>query len=69
MRRVMIPWPDRLLSVAVMASSALLVALFAWILADLLVQGLPQLSWAFLFEAPRLAGRAGGLAPFCIQPC
>ena len=63
MRRVMIPWPDRLLSVAVMASSALLVALFAWILADLLVQGLPQLSWAFLFEAPRLAGRAGGIGP------
>lgn len=40
--------------------------LFLWLLTDLLIQGLPKLSPAFLFEAPRDAGRAGGIGPIII---
>lgn len=38
-------------------------ALFLWLVADVVLRGLPRLSPAFLFEAPRDAGRAGGIGP------
>lgn len=59
-------WPEAL-ATALCALVALAVsALFAWVLADLLRQGLPELSLAFLLEAPRDAGRAGGIAPVIV---
>ena len=34
--------------------------LFVWLLSDLVIGGMPHLSWTFLVTAPRDAGRAGG---------
>ncbi len=56
-------WPDRVATVAMWSVALLVVAVFAWIVGDLLSHGLPHLSWVFLTEAPRDAGRAGGIAP------
>ncbi|MDY7092671.1 MAG: phosphate ABC transporter permease PstA [Acidobacteriota bacterium] len=42
-------------------------AVFLWLLADLVRHGLPQLSLSLLLEAPRDAGRAGGLAPILVS--
>ncbi len=42
-------------------------ALLAWILGDLLLQGVGRLSWGFLTEPPSDAGRSGGVAPMIIS--
>jgi phosphate transport system permease protein len=42
-------------------------AAFLWIVLDLLREGLPRLSWSFLVESPRDAGRAGGIAPIVLS--
>lgn len=42
-------------------------AVLAWILIDLLRQGVPHLSFAFLVEAPRDAGRAGGIGSILVS--
>jgi phosphate transport system permease protein len=34
-----------------------------WLLADVVVRGAASISWSFLLETPRDAGRAGGIAP------
>lgn len=53
---------------AMVWSAALLVcAAFAWLLGDLLWHGLGRLSWAFLTEAPRDAGRSGGIGPILVS--
>ena len=39
----------------------------AWIVGDLAVGGAPELSLSFLTEAPRDAGRAGGIAPILVS--
>ncbi|MFM7513842.1 MAG: phosphate ABC transporter permease PstA [Cyanobium sp.] len=62
---------DRVFDIA-MALLAWLVALLVvgmigWIVADLLRQGLPRLSWAFLVELPGDAGRSGGIRPILIS--
>jgi phosphate transport system permease protein len=47
--------------------SALLVSgLFVCLVFDVVTQGLPKLSWQFLLEAPRDAGRAGGIGPIIV---
>ena len=46
---------------------ALLVSgVFAWLLADIIIHGLPQLSWSFLIEIPKNAGRSGGIGPIIV---
>lgn len=45
----------------------LVVGMIGWIVADLLRQGMPQLSWAFLVELPSDAGRSGGIWPMLIS--
>lgn len=45
----------------------LVVGMIGWIVADLLRQGLPQLSWTFLLELPGNAGRSGGIRPILIS--
>lgn len=48
--------------------AAILVSgVFFWLLSDILIHGLPHLSWSFLAEAPRNAGRAGGIAPIIVS--
>ena len=42
-------------------------SVFLWILADLLIGGFGRLSWAFLTQAPRDAGRGGGIGPILVS--
>lgn len=53
-------------TILIYCSAISVAGLFLWLLTDLLIQGLPKLSPAFLFEAPRDAGRAGGIGPIII---
>ena len=47
---------------------ALLVSgVFAWLLADILIHGLTKLSWSFLIEIPKNAGRSGGIGPIIVS--
>lgn len=58
-----LPW----LAVAAWGSAASILLLFGWLMWDVLVHGVPQLSWAFLTEAPQDAGRAGGIGPIIVS--
>ena len=49
------------------AVSLLTVSVFFWILADVFVRGMGQISWSFIAEAPRNAGRAGGIGPILVS--
>jgi phosphate transport system permease protein len=40
---------------------------FIWILSDLIRGGITHLSWSFLTESPRDAGRSGGIGPILIS--
>lgn len=42
-------------------------AVFVWLLADLVQGGVAHLSWAFLIESPRDAGRSGGIASILVS--
>ncbi|MCP5246342.1 MAG: phosphate ABC transporter permease PstA [Burkholderiales bacterium] len=42
-------------------------AVFIWILADLVRGGIAHLSWEFLTESPRDAGRSGGIASILVS--
>lgn len=49
-------------------AAPLLVLLFvAWMLGDLLAHGIAGLDWGFLTEAPRRAGRQGGIGPILVS--
>jgi len=54
-------------AVAVWAVPVLVTALFFWILGDILVRGLSQISWSFLIESPTQAGRGGGIGPILVS--
>ncbi len=58
---------ERVATVALWASAALVCSAFAWIVGDLVVHGAGQLSWEFVSAAPRDAGRAGGIAPILVS--
>jgi phosphate transport system permease protein len=53
---------------AIAWSIALVVTgVFVWILSDIVRQGLGAISWSFLTEAPRNAGREGGIGPIIVS--
>jgi phosphate transport system permease protein len=56
------PWTGVLWAISLVA-----ISIFLWILSDILVRGLGQISWSFIVEAPRNAGRAGGIGPILIS--
>jgi phosphate transport system permease protein len=58
---------DRLMAVLVRASALLVVAVLFWVLGDVLLNGLSRLSWSFLVEQPRDAGRMGGIGPIVVS--
>lgn len=58
---------DRVMAVVVWAIALLVTAAFAWIVADLVRHGLEHVSWRFLTESPRDAGRAGGIGPILVS--
>lgn len=60
-------WADRMATVTVWAMAAGVALLFVAIIGDLLRHGAASVSWAFVVEAPRDAGRAGGIAPIIVS--
>lgn len=58
---------NRLATVLIWLSAMLICAVFACLLADMLLNGLPRLSWTFLSNPPSDAGRAGGIAPIIVS--
>ncbi len=48
-------------------TAALVSGVFVWLLSDIIIHGLPKLSGAFLVEAPKNAGRSGGIAPIIVS--
>ncbi|MDO9317465.1 MAG: phosphate ABC transporter permease PstA [Gammaproteobacteria bacterium] len=58
---------DRIATVFMWGVALLISAVFAWIVGDLLLQGLPHLSWGFLSATPTDAGRAGGILPILVS--
>ena len=55
------------LTIAVWSVAASVSAIFLWILLDIVRLGLPAVSWSFLTETPRNAGREGGIGPIIIS--
>lgn len=60
-------WVDRIAAVLVWSAALVVVAVLLWIVGDLVRHGLPHISLRFLIEAPRDAGRAGGIAPILVS--
>lgn len=59
--------PDTLAIVIVWLIALLVSGVFLWLLGDILWHGIGQLSWSFLTEPPRNAGRAGGIGPIIVS--
>jgi len=52
---------------AMWAVAGCILGLLAWILIDIAIRGLPQLSIEFLIAEPKDAGRAGGIGPIIVS--
>lgn len=52
---------NRALTFASLAAAISTVAIFSWILGDIVVRGASAIDWAFLWETPQDAGRSGGI--------
>ncbi len=60
-------WLDGTVRAVVGLCVAAVVGVFCWIVGDLLLVGVPELSWGFLVEAPIDSGRSGGIAPILVS--
>lgn len=58
---------DRFAQLTIYIAAFLVCAAFMWILSDLIRGGVAHLSWSFLVDAPRDAGRAGGIGPILVS--
>jgi phosphate transport system permease protein len=58
---------DRLIAFALATVAASVAVVFLGIVAELVVDGIGSLSWSWVVEAPRDAGRAGGVAPILVS--
>lgn len=58
---------NALASVLIWLMAMLVSGVFVCLLADIIIHGLPQLSWPFFFEAPQNAGRSGGIGPIIVS--
>jgi len=58
---------DRVAAGLVWSAAALVMAVFVWIVGDLVVGGLGRVSWTFLTSASLDAGRAGGIGPMIVS--
>jgi phosphate transport system permease protein len=58
---------DTLCACAVWGTALTIGGIFFWILGDVLIHGIPRLSWAFLFTEPMSAGRKGGIGPILVS--
>ncbi|MDO9168160.1 MAG: phosphate ABC transporter permease PstA [Methylobacter sp.] len=58
---------NALTTLLIWLTAALVSGVFVWLLADIIIHGLPKLSWSFLVEAPENAGRSGGIGPIIVS--
>lgn len=58
---------DRAVQFLIYVSVIMVSVVFIWILIDLVRGGVAHLSWEFLMESPRDAGRAGGIASILVS--
>ncbi len=58
---------DRLATIFVWSAALLVTSVFLWLLGGIVWSGAGQLSWSFLIDSPRNAGRAGGIGPILIS--
>ena len=58
---------DRIVAAAAWGAALLVLAGFAWLLGDLMLHAAGHLSWSFLVDAPRNAGRAGGIGTVLVS--
>lgn len=58
---------DMLVTGAIWCAAGSVVAILGWILLDIGIRGLSQVSFAFLTEAVEDAGRAGGIGPILVS--
>lgn len=58
---------DSMVTVLMWTIAAAVSSVFVWILADIVIAGLPSISWSFLTEPPRNAGRDGGIFPIIVS--
>jgi len=58
---------ERLATAAVWSAALSVAGAFLWILADVLARGAGSLSWTFLVDEPRDAGRAGGIGTVVVS--
>lgn len=58
---------DRLVQCVIYLAVLFVCAVFSWILFDLIRGGIAHISWEFLTESPRDAGRAGGIGSILVS--
>jgi phosphate transport system permease protein len=58
---------DHAFAAGVWMAAMMVSAFFLWMLLDIVVHGLTKISWHFLTEAPRSAGRQGGIASILVS--
>lgn len=46
--------------------ASIVIVSFGWLMSDLVLQGIPQISWGFLSEEPSRSGREGGIFPIIV---
>lgn len=59
--------PEIAATIVVWAIALGVTGVFVWLLADIVRHGLGTISWSFLTEAPRNAGRQGGIGPIIVS--
>ena len=59
--------PDRVASTMAWSVAVVVTAGFVWLLSDISWHGVGAISWGFLTELPRNAGRDGGIAPIIVS--
>ncbi len=60
-------WLDRCVTLCVWGVAAAVTAVFVCIVGDLVWHGIGQVSWSFIVDLPRDAGRAGGIGPMIVS--
>jgi len=58
---------DSAVSVLVWSMALLVTGVFVWLLGDIIWHGVGRISWSFLTDVPRSAGRAGGIGPIIVS--
>ncbi len=58
---------DAVVTVVVWMIALLVTGVFIWLLGDIIWHGIGNISWSFLTEAPRNAGREGGVGPIIVS--